>query len=258
MIKYQARTKCGSTISSQSRAGIIWSLRYVHCSIFRNIQRSRMTSILWSDQHLPLAVHMSHLHSHSSKSSRAPVKRKQIESLILKFWFGTKVFLYRKMYFFPIKSFNWHKLKIGVYSFIFIYILLTLTLNNGKLVLLPWFSRSEGEFTHLICEVHSCFSRELHPLCYCSGALCSHMKSTNACINVSLNQLGLIIVFFLSYGLTFTIDSPNLKASSVQIQSEKKTEEITCTYRIHLNIKLSSQPVWCRIERENCLSMTNA
>ena len=35
-----------NTISFQSKAGIIWSLRYVHRSICRNIQRSLMSSIL--------------------------------------------------------------------------------------------------------------------------------------------------------------------------------------------------------------------
>ena len=89
-------------------------------------------------------------------------------------------------------------------------------------------------------------------------------KSTNACINVNFNQLGLIIVFLLSYGLTFycSIDSFQLgrhPGFRWLKWKKKNTEEITCTYRLHLHIKLTAQPAWVKLERKlpkhvNCLS----
>lgn len=81
-----------STISSQSRAGIIWSLRYVHCSIFRNIQRSL------NDLHT-YGVHQTSatsgvicftVFSQSSKEFQSTSKRKRIESWSLNSGLGPK------------------------------------------------------------------------------------------------------------------------------------------------------------------------
>lgn len=82
-----------STISSQSRAGIIWSLRYVHCSICRNIQRSLNDLHTYGVQQTSATsgVTCFTVFSQSSKEFQSTSKRKRIESSSLNSGLGPRL-----------------------------------------------------------------------------------------------------------------------------------------------------------------------
>lgn len=88
-------------------------------------------------------------------------------------------------------------------------------------------------------------------------------KSTFACIDIDLNQFGLVIAFLLWYGLIFYhhINSVQLGRQPHYSDGwrEKNTEGAPCTYSLHLHVILTAQSAWVKLERKlpkhvKCLS----